>query len=424
MHIFLLAFNSILNRKFTLALTVLSISLSIMLLLGVERLRNDAQESFANTISGTDLIVGARSGPVQLLLYSVFRIGNPTNNISWKSYEEIQSQQLVDWTIPLSLGDSHRGFRVLGTDLNYFRHYHYTGDRNLEFSEGGAFSDVYDAVIGADVAENLKYHIGQEIILAHGTGEVSFVKHENKPFRIVGILQRTGTPVDRTVHVRLEGIEAIHIGWKNSSEKSLGKTSEAQLGINKDRLLSLQPKTITAMLVGLKSRITAFRMQRFINDYPEEPLLAVLPGVALQELWDLMAIGQHALFVISLMVVLVGITGMMTAILTSLNERRREMAVLRSVGAQPWHVFALFVGESGAIMAFAALIGLAALYIVQLIAQPIIQTQLGLFLPIHPPSSHELMLLAIACGAGLIAGLIPAYRAYRYSLTDGMCIRL
>lgn len=419
MHILVLALKSILNRKFTIALTIFSIALSIMLLLGVERLRNDARESFAHTISGTDLIVGARSGPVQLLLYSVFRIGNPTNNVSWESYEEIRKQPLVAWTVPLSLGDSHRGFRVLGTSIDYFRHYHYGDEQALEFAMGAAFADVYDAVIGADVARELNYNLGQEIVLAHGTGDVSFVQHDDKPFRIVGILNKTGTPVDRTVHVSLEGIEAIHAGWENGVPRS-----GFQIDAEQTRQMNLKPKTITAALVGLKSRLAAFRIQRFINEYPEEPLLAVLPGVALQELWDTMAIAQKALLAISILVVLVGISGMMTAILTSLNERRREMAVLRSVGARPWHIFVLFVGEAGMVMSIAAVTGVAALYVTQLIARPIIQTQLGLFLPIHSPSAHEYMLIGAAIGAGLLVGLIPAYRAYRFSLADGMTIRL
>ncbi|WP_321527792.1 FtsX-like permease family protein [Sedimenticola selenatireducens] len=419
MHILVLALKSILNRKFTIALTIFSIALSIMLLLGVERLRNDARESFAHTISGTDLIVGARSGPVQLLLYSVFRIGNPTNNVSWESYEEIRKQPLVAWTVPLSLGDSHRGFRVLGTSIDYFRHYHYGDEQALEFAMGAAFADVYDAVIGADVAQELNYNLGQEIVLAHGTGDVSFVQHDDKPFRIVGILNKTGTPVDRTVHVSLEGIEAIHAGWENGVPRS-----GFQIDAEQTRQMNLKPKTITAALVGLKSRLAAFRIQRFINEYPEEPLLAVLPGVALQELWDTMAIAQKALLAISILVVLVGISGMMTAILTSLNERRREMAVLRSVGARPWHIFVLFVGEAGVVMSIAAVTGVAALYVTQLIARPIIQTQLGLFLPIHSPSAHEYMLIGAAIGAGLLVGLIPAYRAYRFSLADGMTIRL
>lgn len=419
MHILVLALKSILNRKFTIALTIFSIALSIMLLLGVERLRNDARESFAHTISGTDLIVGARSGPVQLLLYTVFRIGNPTNNVSWESYQEIRKQPLVDWTVPLSLGDSHRGFRVLGTSIDYFRHYHYGDGESLEFANGAPFVNIYDAVIGADVARELNYDLGQEIVLSHGTGDVSFVQHDDKPFRIVGILNKTGTPVDRTVHVSLAGIEAIHLGWENGAPMPGHKVD-----VQQTRQMNLHPKTITAALVGLKSRLAAFRVQRFINEYPEEPLLAVLPGVALQELWDTMAIAQKALLAISILVVLVGISGMMTAILTSLNERRREMAVLRSVGARPWHIFALFVGEAGVVMSLAAVMGVAALYATQLFARPVIQTQLGLFLPIHSPTGHEYMLLAAAIGAGLLMGLIPAYRAYRYSLADGMTIRL
>lgn len=419
MHILILAVKSILNRKFTIALTIFSIALSILLLLGVERLRSDVRESFANTISGADLIVGARSGPVQLLLYSIFRIGNPTNNVSWKSYQDIRTHRLVAWTIPLSLGDSHRGFRVLGTNLDYFRHYHFGGDQALEFAAGEPFSDLYDAVIGADVARELDYRVGQKIVLAHGSGEVSFVQHADKPFRVVGILRRTGTPVDRTVHVSLKGIEAIHAGWENGAPRP-GFHIDAEQASHMD----LQPRTITAALIGLKSRIAAFRVQRYINEYPEEPLMAALPGVALQELWDTMAIAQQALLAVSVLVVLVGISGMATAILTSLNERRREMAVLRSVGARPWHIFVLFIGEAGAVMAIASVAGVAALYAAQLIARPVIQAQLGLFLPVHPPSSHELVLLAAAVGAGLLVGVIPAYRAYRYSLADGMTIRL
>lgn len=318
-----------------------------------------------------------------------------------------------------NLGDSHRGFRVLGTNLDYFRHYRFGRDQTLGFAAGVPFSDVYDAVTGADVARELDYRVGQEILLAHGTAEVSFVQHADKPFRVVGILRKTGTPVDRTVHVSLQGIEAIHAGWENGAPRP-GLHIEAEQA----RHMALQPKAITAALIGLKSRIAAFRVQRYINEYPEEPLLAALPGVALQELWDTMAIARQALLAVSVLVVLVGISGMATAILTSLNERRREMAVLRSVGARPWHIFVLFVGEAGAVMAIASILGVAGLYTAQLIAQPVIQTQFGLFLRVHPPSSHELMLLAAAIGAGPLVGLIPAYRAYRYSLADGMTIRL
>ena len=210
------------NRRVTAALTVLGVALSVAMLLGVEKLRRDARDAFANTISGTDLIVGARSGAVQLLLYSVFRIGNATNNISYESYQDITQHPKVKWTVPISLGDSHRGFRVMGTSHAYFEHYRYARREPLRFSSGQPFDDVFDAVIGAEVAERLGYQLGDSIIVAHGAGAISLVEHDDKPFRVAGILEPTNTPVDRTVHVSLEGIEAMHADWRSGAKVPRG----------------------------------------------------------------------------------------------------------------------------------------------------------------------------------------------------------
>ncbi|MGF1615758.1 MAG: ABC transporter permease [Gammaproteobacteria bacterium] len=419
MIIIRLALKSVLNRRFTALLTVFSIALSVMLLLGVERLRQEARSSFANTISGTDLVVGARSGTIQLLLYSVFRIGNATNNISWQSYRDIVDHPQIKWTIPLSLGDSHRGYRVMGTNLDYFKHYRFARDRALEFAEGKPFTDLYDAVLGAEVAEALDYRLGQAIVIAHGVETVSFALHEDKPFRVVGILERTGTPVDRTVHVRLEGIEALHIDWV-AGMPIPGLAMSAEQVAQRD----LTPKAITAFLVGLHSKVSTFRVQRFINDYAHEPLLAIIPGVALQELWDLMRIAEQALLAVSSFVVLVGLTGMVTVLLTSLNERRREMAILRAAGARPMHVFGLIMGEAMCMTLGGITLGVALLYVLFQLAQPLIQTRFGLFMAIGSPSAYELILLGAVLVAGLLISAVPSYRAYRYSLADGMTVRL
>ncbi|MBA56641.1 MAG: peptide ABC transporter permease [Pseudomonadales bacterium] len=419
MNLFSLALKSIKNRRFSFTLTVVSIGLSVLLLLSVERLRHEARESFANTVSGTDLIVGARSGQVQLLLYSIFRIGNATNNISWESYADIRQHPDVAWTIPLSLGDSHRGFRVLGTNRDYFQYYRFGRKQRLSFAQGNVFEGVYDAVLGADVARELGYSLGQSVTLSHGTGDVSLMEHGNSPFRIVGILEKTGTPVDRAVHVRLEGIEAIHIGWEGGRPTALARIRQSALDVS-----ALQPKSLTAVMLGLNSPMAVFRVQRFVNDYSQEPLLAALPGVALQELWDTMALAQQALMAVSLMVVLVGVTGMATAMLTSLNERRREMAVLRSVGARPLHIFALVQGEAIIVMLCSLLLGVVGMLALQGIVAPILQQEWGLYLPIRWLSASEWLLLGLAFGCGLLVGLIPAYRAYRYSLADGMTVRL
>ncbi len=418
-HLFGLAIKSIRNRKFTALLTVSAIALSVALLLGVERVRNDAHLSFTNTISGTDLIVGARSGSIQLLLYSVFRIGNATNNISWESFQDLSANPLVAWAIPISLGDSHRGYRVMGTTTDYFEHYRYARSRPLEFASGSIFKDLYDAVVGAEVAHTLDYEVGAPIVVAHGAGEVSFIDHADKPFRVSGILKRTGTPVDRTVHVSLGGIEAMHIDWQDGAPRP-----GARISADEAREIDLSPKVITAFMLGLKSRISTFKLQRAINDYEEEPLLAIIPGVALQELWDLMSVAERALLVISGFVIAIGLVGMLAMILASLNERRREMAILRSVGARPVHIFGLLLSEAGFLAILGVLLGVVLLYGLLVAAQPIIENHFGLLISIRMLNLYELSLLGIVVVSAIVMGVLPAYRAYRYSLADGLTVKV
>jgi putative ABC transport system permease protein len=413
-----LALQSLRNRGLTASLTVLAIAFSVMLLLGVEKVRTGARESFANTISGTDLIVGARSGSIQLLLYSIFRIGNATNNVTWKSYEDIAKRSEVAWIVPLSLGDSHHGFRVLGTTPEYFERYKYRHGQGLTFAAGGPFKDLYDAVIGADVAQTLGYKVGDPIIVAHGLGSMSFIEHADKPFRVSGILAKTGTPVDRTVHVSLEAIEAIHVDWQSGMPVPGEEVSAEQA-----RRMDLKPKAITAALVGLKSKLATFQLQRAINQYAQEPLSAIMPGAALQELWGLVGTAETALKAVSAMVVATALLGMVTMILTTLNERRREMAILRSVGARPRTVLGLLMAEAGVLTATGIALGVVLLYAALLVLQPYVDTTYGLHLPIEPPKPAELATLATIAIAGCLAGLLPALRAYRLSLADGMTVR-
>lgn len=419
MIILRLALQSLQNRWLSALLTVLAIAFSVMLLLGVEKVRNGARDSFANTISGTDLIVGARSGSLQLLLYSVFRIGNATNNFTWKSYSEIAKHPDIAWIVPISLGDSHHGFRVLGTTSDYYRHYRFRGGNTLEVASGELGTDLFDAVIGWDVAARLGYQVGDRIVIGHGLGSVSFVEHDDKPFRVAGILAKTGTPVDRTVHVSLEAIEAIHVGWQSGASVP-GESATAE----EVRAMDLQPKAITAALVGLKSKLAIFRVQRQINEYRAEPLSAVLPGAALQELWGLVAIAETALAAVSAMVVATALLGMLTMILTALNERRREMAILRSVGARPATILGLLAAEAGFLTAAGVVTGTGMLYAALFLLRPVLDRQYGLNLSIAPPTAAEGMTLAAIVLAGFIAGLVPALLAYRRSLADGMTVRI
>ncbi|MGF1744325.1 ABC transporter permease [Vibrio minamisatsumaniensis] len=413
-----LALKSVLNRKATAILTILTVAVSVILLLGVERVRTEAKSSFANTISGTDLIVGGRSGQVNLLLYSVFRIGNATNNIDWKSYEEFSQHKAVKWTIPISLGDSHKGFRVMGTNHSYFENYRYGSKQPLTFKQGKEFNQLFDVVIGADVAKKLDYKIGDHIILAHGISDVAFSRHDNLPFTIVGILAPTGTPVDKTVHVSLEAIEAIHVGWESGA--NLGHTPDAETL----KTFDFQPKQITAMMLGLNSKIQTFALQREINNYRKEPLSAIIPGIALHELWGMMAVAEQALLIVSGFVVVAGLLGMLSSLLTSLQERRREMAILRAMGARPRHVFGLLISEASALTFLGITLGVAVLFALIAVVAPIVQQSYGINISLSAITSHEWTLLMLVQVAGIIIGFIPAFRAYRQSLSDGMTIRI
>jgi putative ABC transport system permease protein len=420
MPVIALALKSLWNRRTTAALTITAIAISVTLLLGVQQLRTAAREGFASTISGADLIVGARSGPINLLLYSIFRIGDATANVTWQSYQKIAKHPDVAWAIPISLGDSHQGFRVMGTTPDYFAHYRFAGDRQLKFAVGGAWTDLYDTVLGADVASQLHYRVGDAIILAHGIGNVSFANHKDKPFRVAGILQRTGTPVDRTVHVSLEAITAIHLDWQTGAQAPVGSRISADAARQKD----LTPDSITAFILGMKSKVTVFLMQRAINEYTEEPLLAIIPGVALQQLWSLVGVADQALLLIAACVVLAGLLGMLTAILTSLEERRREMAILRSVGARPQHIFLLLILEAGFLALIGVLLGTVLSFGLLIGAQRFVIDHFGIVLTVTRLRATELEILSGIVLAALAMGAIPAWRAYRNSLADGLIIRV
>ena len=419
MFILKLALKSLLNRKFTVALTIFSIAISITLLLGVERIRIGLENSFTNTISGTDLVVGARTGDEQLLLSTVFHIGMASNNISWHSYEDIAAHELIDWTIPISMGDSHEGFSVIGTNDDYFTHYQFANKQHLQFQAGKAFHETFEAVLGADVAASHEYKIGDEIVINHGSGEIAFHDHADKPFHVSGILQRTGTPVDQTIHVSLEGIEAIHIDWVDGMPDKHMHFSAEEV-----EHLHLEPEYITAFLVGLKSRTDVLAVQRMINQNKSEALTAVMPGITLQGLWNMMGKIETALLIVSGFVAIAGLIGMLVALLTGINERRREMAILRSVGASPLKIFGLISSESIVITLSGIALGIAFVFLLLQIVKPILETQYGIYLNPSGISLQEIYIIGTVIILGILIGIIPGYKIYKYSLLDGMTVKM
>lgn len=416
-----LALKSLKNRSLASILTVISIALSVVLLLSVERAKRAAEEGFTQTISQTDLIVGARSGPTQLILYTVFNMGNATHNISYQSYQDIKNNPAVEWTIPYSLGDGHRGFRVVGTTNEFFEHYRFRGDGKVELQEGKTLEGLWDVVIGADVARKLGYRVGDKIVVAHGvTHGEGIQKHDDKPFTIVGIMKSTGTALDQSLYVSLEDIEAMHIDWKSGA----APTAATAVGPDKIRKENIKVDQITAFFLRTKSRIETLRLQREINNYKEEPLLAIIPGVTLSELWRGLSYVEQVLKVISWMVVAVGFMAMLIALTTSLNERRREMAILRALGASTGKIIALLVFES-ALLTFAGIVlGTLVAVVGTALVRPWLEIEFGFYLEGGALGKTEMIYLAATLVGGILVGLIPAYRAQKMALKDGLSVKI
>ena len=413
-----LAWSSLGSRRFVALLTVACIGLGSAVLIVVEQIRMEAREAFTRSVSGVDLIVGPRGGSVELLMGVVFRTGTPGRGMSFESYRQIAALPGVTWALPVSFGDSHHGYPVMGTEAGYFNHFRYGRSQPLDFAAGIPFSDTYDAVIGAEVAARLGYQLSQQICLEHGL-EASMDSrhhHHDKPFRVVGILKRTGTAVDRTVHVSLAGIEAMHADWEN------GRPPDEfdMLSAEEARLVAQDPERISAMLVALDQRAAALFMQAHLEKWPAEPLSAVMPGPALLELWEIVGVAENVLRGMSWCVITVVLVGMLTVLWSGLEERRREMAVLRAVGARPRHIFLLIIGEAllltlGGVLAgiFIAALTLSAL-------ESTLVQHYGLSLSAEFTGSTIVPLFSGMLAAGLLAGLLPAMRCYRRSLSDGL----
>ncbi|MFP5518757.1 MAG: ABC transporter permease [Bdellovibrionia bacterium] len=414
-------FKSLKNRATTTLLTVVSIALSVMLLVGVEVVQEAAEEGFTQSVSNTDLIVGAKSGPIQLILYTVFNMGSATNNVSFETWQKYQQHPAVEWTIPYSLGDSHRGFRVVGTNADFFKHYQFRGDQKISFQQGVEFSGIWDVVLGGEVAESLGYKLGDPIVVAHGvTKGEGIVHHDDKPFKVVGILNKTGTPVDRSLYVSLKSLEAIHIDWQSGAMP----TRETAVPAEQIREEELQVQSITAFFLRTKGRIETLRLQREINTDSSEALLAIIPAVTLSELWRSLSYAEKVLRLISWMVVAVGLVSMLIALLTSLNERRREMAILRAIGCRPQQLSLLLIAESFMITVTGIIAGLFFATALVFLVRPWMASEFGFYLEAQILNLRVISFLAAMLVAGLFIGILPGLQARRQSLKDGLSLRL
>ena len=471
--VLLVASRSLRYRLSGVLLTIASVALSVFVLLGVEHVRQEARSGFASTVSGVDLIVGARTGEINLLLLSIFRIGTATANVSWESVEQLDQQRNVDWTVPISLGDSHRNFRVIGTTQAFFSRYKYGAKQPLVFEQGQPFEAVAEVVLGARVARELGYQLGDSLVLSHGMADTSFTHHDQLPFAVSGVLAGTGTPIDNALFVGLEAIDAMHSdgGSENHHAHEAPDAHERHEGheehdahedydahegrdeheVHEEHVVHEDHDaheghdahedhdtheehealddheehheahdhppigTVTAVLVGLSSPITTLQVKRWVDEYEGEALLAILPGVALTQLWELVGNVESVLLGISVLILVSSLLGLNAMLLASMRERRREIEVLRSIGAPSSFILSLLMIESLLIVSVGVVLAVGTLLASITAANTLFAETFGLMISSQILNPSNVTALGLIYLTAVIVTLLPALQAYRVS---------
>ena len=407
-----LLLKSMRSRLIPTSLVTISLMASMVLLLSIERIQQGAEEGFNQSISGVDAIIGPRSSSIELVLYTVFHLGRPTNNITTKTVNDVKLRGDISWLVPIALGDSHKGFRVVATEPNYFEHIKYANGQPLVFSKGVAFAELSEAVLGSDVAEKLSYRVGSKIQITHGSVESVGSKHDDFSFVVTGILNKTGTPIDQAIFLDLKGYELLHLGWK--SGKKIFNLDDINLSsLPEDALI---PKTVTAAFIGLKSKLTLFNFSKNIREYPKEAISAVIPGIALSELWSIVGLVDKGFQLLSWIIIAISLIAMVTLIIASLDNRKQEMTIYRANGASPKFLAMMVLCES-LVIGLTAIVG--AIILVTIVTY-FATVQLNLALGISPSfkwiSMGEITVFSFILLAGALSSLIPAVMVFRKNL--------
>ena len=431
--------GSLANRAFSLTLIVVTLACAVALYVGVQNVQRLTRASFENSISGVDLVVAARGSDVQILLNTVFGLGVSSNLVSDETVISVADMAEVAWVVPVALGDSHRGFRVLGTSPEFFDRVMPQPSNGALFVTGAPFEQVLQAVVGADVAAALGYQPGDKIVLQHGMGDYG-AAHDDLPFRVHGVLARTGTPFDRTVLVSVEAIEAIHRGWRNGQQLVALSPEQVEKPIkpdahedehhegehhgdeHHDHAHAVGLDALDAVFVGLNDRRNVVRVQRKIAEFEAEPLSAVIPGVTLAQIWQIIGVADRGFRTVSVLVIALVLLAMTAMTVLSTDSRRREMAILRALGAAPSTLVGLILAEALFLAICASALGLGLAIGVSALAQQWLTQTIGLVASGVLPGWQEMVIVVYIIPAALIAGLVPALRLYRRTVQDGIMV--
>lgn len=397
--------RSLRQHALSTGVTLLATALASGLVMSVFTIQRQSYEAFTGGAVGFDAVLGARGSQLQLVLNTVFHLETSPGNIPWSMYTALKNDRRVALAIPYATGDNYMGFRIVGTTEEIFTEFEYQEGRKFEAEDGGRFFDSKrrEAVIGSFVAARTGLKVGDTINPYHGLQYSETARHAEE-YVIVGILKPTNSPSDRVVWIPIEGIFRMggHV------LRGAGDVYEAQAGT----AIPDEHKEVSAVMLKFKNPKTGFDLDMTINKQGKVATLAYPIGRVMAELFEKIGWINRVLELVAYLVVVVASAAILASIYNTINERRREFAILRALGARRITVFSAIVLEAAAIAGFGSLLGLLVYGGIVGVAAFIVRAQTGVVLEVF--SVHPALYLTPVgmVVVGSIAGVLPAFKAY------------
>lgn len=403
--LFLLVRRSMRQHALSTAVTAFSAALATGLALAVFGIQAQTERAFTGGDVGFDAVLGARGSKLQLVLNTVYHLETSPGNIPWTMFKEIERDPQVKVAIPYAVGDNYYGYRIVGTSEEIFTKFEFSKGHKFEFASGGRFDAARrSAVVGSFAAEKLKLKVGDEIMPFHGLVYAPGAEQHPEKYKIAGILKPTNSPSDRVIWIPIEGVfRMTGHALRGSGETYQAKAGESIPDANKE---------VSAVMLKFSNDMAGMRLDQTINKQGRAATLAWPVANVMSEIFQKLGWMSKVLILFAYLVVVVAAGSILASVYNSINERRREFAILRSLGARKRTVFAAIVLESATIAALGALGGYLVYAGLLSVATVIIRTQTGVVL--NPLSWHPVLVLAPLgmTAMGAVAGIIPAIKAY------------
>ena len=409
MNLFSLSIKNVFAKPLSSLLSVLLFGFGVAIIVSILLTSTFLKNEISKNAQGIDLVVGAKGSPLQIILASIFHIDFPTGNISLKDADDLTKNRLIKSAIPLSLGDSHKGYRIVGTSAAYADLY------EAQIAQGEWFGEEMTATVGATVAKNLGISLGDELESAHGLAEGGDT-HDEHPIKVTGIMKPTGSVIDQLILVSIQSVWAVHGGHGEHNHEEGSDAHDVvvleRLGIEVTKE-QLEEEEVTSLLVQYRSPMAAVQLPRIVNGTSN--LQAASPPYETARLFNIIGVGVDVVNVLGLVIIILSATSVFIALINSLKERKYELAIMRSMGASQMKIFLLILTEGIVLTIIGSLCGFGLAHLgfgILVSSMEQIQTS-GMFFVYD---EYYVMLGSLA--VGIFASIIPAFLAYKSDISE------